>query len=106
MGGNGLMARKQKGLPEVEEGTSDGIPLRARGKGQPPLDLACQPGIKRRLSPARASWLYSSRTSKLDEKQNQQIELIRVGHPDLDRAYQLTQMFVCMLGSTSRHRSG
>jgi transposase len=27
-----LMVRKQKGLPEVEEGSSDGIPLWARGK--------------------------------------------------------------------------
>lgn len=62
-----------------------------------PVDPSCKPSIKCRMSPARASWLYISQVGKLDEKQKQQIELIRVGHPDLDLAYQLTQRFVCML---------
>jgi transposase len=118
-----LMARKQKVLPEVEEASSDSVPLRAQGKLQGSAeaegaqpddpekrwrsmskeprhsspDPTCKPCIKGRLSPARASWLYISQVDKLDEKQKQQIELMRVGHPDLDRAYQLAQMFVCML---------
>jgi transposase len=79
-------------------GTASRLSLDATGsKVSAPLDPTCKPCIKRRLSPARASWLYISQVDKLDEKQKQQIELIRVGHPDLDRAYQLTQMFICML---------
>jgi transposase len=62
-----------------------------------PDDLPPKPAIKPRLSPARASWLYISQATKLDEKQSQQVEQIRVAHPDLDRAYHLTQTFVCML---------
>ena len=60
-------------------------------------DPAAKPRIKRRLSPARASWLYVSRSSTLDEKQRRQIEQIRAGHADLDTAYHLTQTFVTML---------
>jgi transposase len=56
-----------------------------------------KPCIKRRLSPARASWLYESQSVKLDEKQHQQIAQIRAAHGDLDRAYDLTQAFISML---------
>src|SRR6266446_3208663 len=53
--------------------------------------------IKRRLSPARASWLYVSQKNTLDEKHQKLVEQIRAAHDDLDRAYALTQEFVSML---------
>lgn len=81
-----------------QAGSAQGLHLDASGSTvQVPAELTGPTGIKRRISPARASWLYISHMDKLDEKQQQSIELIRVGHPDLDRAYQLTQQFVCML---------
>ncbi len=49
------------------------------------------------MSPTRASWLCVSQPTKLDEKQLRQVKQIRAGHKDLDRAYQLSQAFVCML---------
>jgi transposase len=49
------------------------------------------------MSPTRASWLYVSQPTKLDEKQLRQVELIRAGHADLDTAYQISQAFVLML---------
>jgi transposase len=60
------------------------------------------PCIKRRLSPARASWLYVSQAAQLDEKQREQLAHIRAAHADLDRAYELTQAFVSML---AEHRA-
>lgn len=79
-------------------GTATTLSLDADGaKVRSPVDPACKPSIRRRMSPARASWLYISRVDKLDEEQKQQIKLIRLGHPELDRAYQLTQQFVSML---------
>jgi transposase len=62
-----------------------------------PVDPAAKPCIKRRLPPARASWLYVSQAVRLDEKQRQQVAQIRVAHGDLDIAYDLTQAFVSML---------
>jgi transposase len=62
-----------------------------------PLAPASKPCIKRRLSSARASWLYVSQSAKLDEKQRKLVEQIRAAHTDLDLAYGLTQEFVCML---------
>jgi transposase len=49
------------------------------------------------MSATRASWLFVSQAGKLDEKQTQQVGQIRAGHPDLERAYQLSQEFVMML---------
>jgi transposase len=49
------------------------------------------------MSATRASWLCVSQAVKLDEKQRQQVEHIRQGHRDLDRVYQLSQVFVAML---------
>jgi transposase len=46
---------------------------------------------------APASWLFVSQGGKLDEKQMQQVGQIRAGHPDLERAYHLSQEFVMML---------
>jgi transposase len=62
-----------------------------------PADPVPKPCLKRRLSPARASWLYVSQAAKLDEQQRGQIAQIRAAHADLDRAYDLTQAFVSML---------
>jgi transposase len=79
-------------------GTSDGLELSADGaKVSGPLGPPSHPCIKRRLPPARASWLYVSQKNKLDEKQQKLVEQIRSAHDDLDRAYALTQEFVCML---------
>lgn len=55
------------------------------------------PRIMHRLSPTRASWLLVSKSEKLSEKQQRQVERIREGHPDLEVAYQLSQGFVSML---------
>jgi transposase len=79
-------------------GTATTLALDAAGaKVESPADPPAQPSPKRRLSPSRASWLYVSRASTLDEKQRGQIERIRAAHADLETAYQLTQTFVTML---------
>jgi transposase len=62
-----------------------------------PPSFPPKPRIVRRLSATRASWLFVSQSGKLDEKQKQHVGLIRAGHPDLERAYQLGQDFVMML---------
>jgi len=56
-----------------------------------------QPRIVCRMSATCASWLFVSQAGKLDEKQTQQVGQIRAGHPDLERAYHLSQEFVMML---------
>ena len=79
-------------------GNATSLTLDADGaKVESLADPTAKPCIKRRLSPARASWLYVSRSSTLDEKQRGQIEQIRACHADLDTAYHLTQTFVSML---------
>ena len=79
-------------------GTAASLELSADGaKVNGPVDPVPTPCIKRRLSPARASWLYVSQAVKLDEKQRGQIAQIRAAHADLDLAYDLTQAFVSML---------
>ena len=62
-----------------------------------PPSLPPKPIVKRRLSPTRASWLFVSQPSKLDEKQRKSVEQVRAGHLDLEMAYQLGQGFVMML---------
>lgn len=79
-------------------GTAVSLDLSADGAAiKGPADPVPTPCVKRRLSPARASWLYVSQAVKLDEKQREQIVHIRAAHADLDRAYDLTQAFVSML---------
>lgn len=79
-------------------GTSAELSLDADGaQVSGPVDPASKPCVKRRLSPARAAWLYISQAVKLDEKQRQQVEQIRAAHGDLNSAYALTQEFVSML---------
>ncbi len=79
-------------------GTSAQLELSADGaKVSGPVDAAPKPCIQRRLSPARASWLYVSQAVKLDEKQRKLVAQIRAAHGDLDLAYDLTQAFVSML---------
>jgi transposase len=56
-----------------------------------------KPPIKNRMAPTRAAWLFVSQPTKLDEKQRRQVQDIRAGHPDLERAYGLSQRFVLML---------
>lgn len=62
-----------------------------------PFPLPPKPQVTQRMSPTRASWLFFKRPEKLEEKQRQQVEQIRGGHPDLDAAYLLSQDFVTML---------
>jgi transposase len=62
-----------------------------------PPDLPPKPRIACRLSATRASWLFVSQAGKLDAKQTQHVEQIRAGHPDLEKAYHLSQKFVLML---------
>ncbi len=79
-------------------GNSASLELSADGASvNGPADPVPKPCVKRRLSPARASWLYVSQAVKLDEKQRGQIARIRAAHAGLDRAYELTQAFVSML---------
>jgi len=81
-------------------GTSEKLELSADdAQVSGPIDPPSKLCIKRRLSPARASWLYVSQSVKLDEKQRQQVEQIRAAHGDLDIAYDLTQTFVSMLAA-------
>lgn len=62
-----------------------------------PPDLPPKPCIPCRMSATRASWLFVSQAGKLDEKQTQQVGQIRAAHPNLERAYHLSQDFVMML---------
>jgi transposase len=62
-----------------------------------PAALPPKPRIVCRMSATRASWLFVSQAGKLDAKQQQHVGQIRAGHPDLERAYQLSQEFVMML---------
>jgi transposase len=62
-----------------------------------PASLPAKPRITCRMSATRASWLFVSQAGKLDEKQTQNVAQIRAGHPDLEKAYQLSQEFVMML---------
>jgi hypothetical protein len=62
-----------------------------------PASLPPKPRIACRLSATRVSWLFVSQAGKLDVKQKQQVGQIRAGHPDLEKAYQLSQEFVMML---------
>jgi transposase len=62
-----------------------------------PASLPAKPRIVCRMSATRAAWLFVSQAGKLDEKQTQHVGQIRAGHPDLERAYQLSQEFVMML---------
>ena len=64
-----------------------------------PPSLPPSPRITCRMSATRASWLFVSQAGKLDEQQKQHVGQIRAGHPDLERAYQLSQEFVTMLVS-------
>jgi transposase len=64
-----------------------------------PASLPPKPHIPCRMSATRASWLFVSQAGKLDEKQKRQVGQIRAGHPDLERAYHLSQEFVMMLAS-------
>jgi transposase len=65
--------------------------------------LPPKPRITCRMSATRASWLFVRQAGKLDEKQKQHVGQIRAGHPDLEKAYQLSQEFVLML---AEHREG
>lgn len=62
-----------------------------------PSPLPAKPKVTHRMSPTRASWLFVSQTTKLNEKQQRQVEQIRASHLDLDAAYLLSQGFVTML---------
>ncbi|GLV53255.1 transposase [Dictyobacter sp. S3.2.2.5] len=52
---------------------------------------------KRRLSCRQATWLCLSQPHKLTEEQKHQVALLCGAHPDLEKAYQLSQAFVSML---------
>jgi transposase len=62
-----------------------------------PASLPAKPRIVCRMPATRASWLFVSQPSKLDEKQRRHVQAIRAGHPDLEMAYDLSQSFVLML---------
>jgi transposase len=62
-----------------------------------PPELPPKPPIACRMSATRASWLFVSQAGKLNAKQTQHVGQIRAAHPDLEKAYQLSQEFVMML---------
>jgi transposase len=62
-----------------------------------PPSLPSKPRIPCPISATRASWLFVSQAGKLDAKQTQQVGQIRATHPDLEKAYKLSQEFVMML---------
>ena len=68
--------------------------------GLPPF-LPPKTHIPCRMSATRASWLFVSQAGKLDAKQTQHVAQIHAAHPDLEKAYQLSQAFILML---SEHR--
>jgi predicted DNA-binding protein (UPF0251 family) len=67
-----------------------------------PPSLPPKPRIPCRMSATRASWLFVSQARKLNAKQTLHVEQIRAVHPDLERAYHLSQEFVMML---AEHRA-
>ena len=81
-----------------EAGSASALTLDASTQtSELPPALLPLPPISCRLSATRASWLFVSQAGKLDEKQTQHVGQIRAAHPDLERAYQLSQDFVIML---------
>jgi transposase len=81
-----------------QAGSASALRLDASGTSlEGPDVLPPQPQITRRMSATHASWLFVSQAGKLDAKQKQHVEQIRAGHPDLERAYHLSQEFVMML---------
>jgi transposase len=83
-----------------EAGSASALTLDASTQAiEIPASLPPKPPIPCRLSATRASWLFVSQAGKLDEKQKQHVGQIRAAHPDLQRAYQLSQDFVMMLAS-------
>ena len=83
---------------QQEAGETNTLTLDAAGTTiELPLSLSPNPPINNRMAPTRAAWLFVSQPTKLDEKQQQQVQDIRVGHPDLETAYELSQRFVLMM---------
>jgi len=81
-----------------EAGSASALTLDASGTSlEVPDVLPPQPRMTPRMSPTRASWLFVSQPTKLDEKQKQQVNAICEGYPDLETAYHLSQEFVMML---------
>lgn len=79
-------------------GTSNGLELSRDGAKVSGTGFAeAVPSPKRRMSPARASWLCMCQPDKLDEQQQKLVEQLRAAHSDLETAYQLSQAFVLML---------
>jgi transposase len=67
-----------------------------QGSVSTPDDLPAKPTPLRRMSPSRASWLCMCQPDTLDEQHRRHVEQIRVAHPDLETAYQLSQAFVVL----------
>ena len=91
-----FLAELRKQHRQAEAGAARAFDASTQPSELPPA-LPPAPPLTCRLSATRASWLFVSQAGKLDEQQKQQIGQIRAGHPDLERAYQLSQEFVMML---------
>lgn len=73
-------------------GTSNGLELSPDGaKVSGTASTKPVPSPKRRMSPTRASWFCMCQPDKLDEQQRKLVEQLRMAHPDLETAYQLSQ---------------
>jgi transposase len=99
-GSASLLRRFLADLRKQHQAASQTVALALDGSqtaGSAPIKLPPAPPLMRRVSPTRASWLYVSQPTKLDETQRHQVEQIREGHPDLETAYQLSQAFVSTL---------
>lgn len=84
-------------------GTASVLTLDASGpRVKTPPDPPPKPSAKRRMSPTRASWLCVCQPDRLDRQHWQLVEQLRAAHPDLETAYQLSQVFVAIL---AEHRA-
>ena len=62
-----------------------------------PASLLLKRALTRRMSPVRASWLLFLPEERLAPQQQDQRDLLRGCHPDVEVAYQLVSAFVLML---------
>lgn len=86
------LRRRQRGTPASPMQSAENDTRLASAGAIPPK----QPR-HRRLSASRASWLFVRPPEHLDELQRRQLDQIRLAHPDLETAYQLSQCFVSIV---------
>src|SRR6266567_4626689 len=78
-------------IPQVRSSTSP--PSKLQGRKSPPAP----PAPLENFSAQRATWLFVCQPEKLDQRQQEELALIRQASPSAEAAYGLTQGFMQMV---------